>query len=260
MASPRLKLLSHAAEWRSWVEATWRYLQKQYHITGSPRCGTHIYIHVSPDALLLQVKRLAQAVIYFEPAFDDLVPPHRRGRPSIKSNWHNRLGLCGQGLSRLESIKRIEQQTMERAVENLMHHVDEEYSGERRRVPNTSRPTVDDYAWNFRGFKENLAIVYRQPPCSLNSDEALSWAELVGWFARAALTHSHVYWEQRDHEDRPSNITALRGFLNNAVVQGLHEPDRLKGLWKNAEDRERGASGARRRDNALGRQPVSGRG
>jgi hypothetical protein len=85
------------SEWQSRVAATWDYLETFYKREGREVCSTCISIAPQVGMDLGGMKRLAQGVIHFEPAFDALTPSYRRTQPReyfvrgnpelIRNNW-----------------------------------------------------------------------------------------------------------------------------------------------------------------------------
>ena len=108
MVSP-IFLAFPGSTWRTDVEATWTYLSTYYGIVGTQYAGTHIHVGLEPDYSLTDLKRVAQAVIHFEPAFEALVPRARRGNVHARSNWLDAPGLARKGKSRSGSVAAIEE-------------------------------------------------------------------------------------------------------------------------------------------------------
>ena len=75
--------------WIQRVDGLWRLLANRWAIDSNESCRTHI--HISPPTGWddEQVKRVACGILYFESAFEFLLPPHRRGNQYAKSNRIN---------------------------------------------------------------------------------------------------------------------------------------------------------------------------
>jgi Putative amidoligase enzyme len=216
MVSP-IFLSSPGSRWREDVEVTWRYLSRNYDVAGSHRAGTHIHVGLVPDYTLLDLKRVAQAVIHFEPALEALVPLARRENWHAKSNWLDAPWLARKNKSRAESIAIIEKIQSSSALVYLLH-------------PATSSGRYDRcFSWNFCSYHGKRSIEFRKPPASLTSKEVLSWAELAMSFVQAAT------WCESPQamEEIPATVGGLRWFLRKyANVPGMNQPARLERLWR----------------------------
>ncbi|KAF7511873.1 hypothetical protein GJ744_003106 [Endocarpon pusillum] len=199
--------------WRKDVEATWQYLERQYSITKSASCATHIHISFQPPGIftLEDIRRIALAILHFETAFEVLIPPDRRRNLYAKSNW-----LVGQHLglknkSRPESMAAINDATDMIQLIHLM------------------QPVYDrDYAWNFNNlFDSKRTIEFRKPPGSTTADQALAWAELALSFVQAAVRYGTLEKLQRV----PSTVRGLYWFMEQATVPSMNEPGRLERLF-----------------------------
>lgn len=201
------------SSWRDDVYSIWNFLQREYNILGSRLCATHIHISLEPDYSLTDIKRLAQAIIHFEPAFEALVPPDRRGNHYARSNWLDGPRLGRLGLSRQDSVAAIEQVL---SLDHLMELFQPIHGIDR------------DFAWNFYSlFTKTKTIEFRKPPLSLTPDEVLCWAELALSFVQAAIR-----CKPSELQKVPSTIGGLRWFLHQFHVPGMSEPDRLQSLWR----------------------------
>ena len=181
--------------------------------------GTHIHIGLEPDYSLTDLKRIAQAIIHFETAFEVLVPRCRRGNIHAKSNWLNAPGLAQSGRSRPESIAAIENVICFRDLSDLLH-------------PTILGQYDRSFSWNFCSWFDKRSIEFRQPPASLTSKEALSWAELAMSFVQAS---SRVV-SSEGLQKIPPTVGGLRWFLLNFGNEPrVNQPGRLERLWRSAE-------------------------
>ena len=64
--------------WRDEVEALWSFLHRAYFISGNSNCSTHVHVSRAEDFTLLELKRISQVVIHFEPGLEALMPDERR--------------------------------------------------------------------------------------------------------------------------------------------------------------------------------------
>jgi hypothetical protein len=117
------------------VVRVWEHVRARYNIKLTESCSTHIHISLRDFSFkLAQARRLASAVIYFEAAFNALVPPNRRDNTSCESNWLTSPFLALAGLDRVQSIEAI---SRESDCPTLVDHMQER--GNRL------------IAWNFDG-------------------------------------------------------------------------------------------------------------
>lgn len=204
-------LLAHpGSKWREDVEATWHYLQDQYHITTNKRCSTHFHVSLDPFFTILEIKRIAQACIHFEPAFEAIVPPVRRFNPYAKSNWLDSPTLVRENKTRSQLIAAIEGEVQADTMARLMQ------SGDDR-----------EYAWNFWSLFRKRTIEFRKPPACTTPEEVLAWAELVLSFIQACIK----YKDTAQLQSVPPTIGGLRWFMSQFTEAGVNEPKRMQRLW-----------------------------
>jgi Putative amidoligase enzyme len=201
---------SPGSKWRDHVTETWRYLHQNYKVTANPKCGTHVHISLAPNYELRDIRRIAASVLYFEPAFEALVPKARRRNRYVKSNWMDSPWLARKNISRAESIAQIERASSEYRIMILAQGYGDK-----------------NYGWNLWSVKIKGSIEFRKPQASLTADEALSWAELAINFIQAAIEHGTS--EQLNKV--PATIGGLRWFLEQVSVPGVNEPSRLQAIW-----------------------------
>lgn len=210
MTSPLL-VASPGSQWRRHVEATWMYLQKAYEITKNENCATHIHISVKGGYSLQEIKRVAQASIYFEPAFDALVPPHRRVDDRwAQSSWLDSPKLARAGRSRAQSATLIGQVPDIFSLGSLLQ-------------PLTKRC----YTFSFDSILKYYTIEFRKPPASTSVEEVLGWAELAMNFVQASLKNGYPHLLEKV----PPTVGGLRWFLSQSQVATMNEPDRLRCIF-----------------------------
>ena len=154
-------------------------------------------INIAPDPAYStsELKRLAQAVIHFEPALKALAPSDWATNIGRKSNWINNPHLGLRNLSRAESIAHIgtiEDSEQPRSVAGLIQ-----------------KGRVRNYCWNFTRHVVDPLITYRQIPKCTTSSEMICWIELVTTFVRASIKCDSSVKLQKV----PPNIRGLRWFL-----------------------------------------------
>jgi Putative amidoligase enzyme len=202
------------SNWRESVYAIWQQIQENCRITANQTCGTHIHVSLqSPDFSIEEVRRVMRAIIHFEPAFEVLVPWHRRGNYFTKSNWYDGPGTAWTGRDRAQSIAALDRVPDIPGLVAMMQTNEDKH-----------------FCWNFEYMlRDRDSIEFRQPPASTTPEEALSWAELVMTFIQASVVHGTAPNLQR----YTSNLGGLKSFLKLVNIPGVNEPRRLELLWNN---------------------------
>lgn len=179
----------------------WHATDEDYQIIPHNSCGTHVHISIAEGYTTGAVKRIAQAVIYFEPAFEAILPPNRRQNEYTMSNWIDNPNFGHKNKSRLESIATIENCSTTRQVVELMCPQQNKYWG-----------------FNFLNIVEDphSTIEFRRgTPCA-SARSPLVWAELAMSFTQAAIKCG----TSANLRKIPSSVEGLRWFLQNS---GLNE-------------------------------------
>lgn len=184
--------------------------QNHYHISATEKCSTHIHISLDPIYTLPEIKRVAQAVIHFETAFEALVPAVRRNNHFVKSNWLDSSSLVIENKTRSQIITEIDEQIRDDEVALLIQK-----RGDR------------DYAWNFWALFTKRTIEFRKPPASTTSEEVLAWAELAISFIQASIKCESAQKLQMI----PATIGGLRWFVSLSTEPGVNEPQRMHMIW-----------------------------
>jgi hypothetical protein len=227
--------------WRTTVQKGWDWLQ-QHSPTTTVHCQNYFWVMTEDRLGTNELKRIARAILHFEPAFVDLVPRHRPRNPSVKANVR-------QGLS--DPHERIEAATSRDQIVELMHcpWPPEPPAGERD--PNYFRPKRDDRAhfqrwdhldpdflWNFTSLVHNSSeIEFRGAAACTTGRETLAWAELAISFFNAALQTP-----SDDLESFTKGHGGLWAFLKPRFVPGFNQPERMTPLWEAARSRPGSAS------------------
>jgi hypothetical protein len=89
LISPLL-FTSDEVPWHQHVERTWECLNKHYEIRADGQSHNQIYINIEPPWTSVQIKRIGQAIVHFEPALD-LLAPH-----GSKASWHRLAGSANR--------------------------------------------------------------------------------------------------------------------------------------------------------------------
>lgn len=164
-----------------------------------------------------ELKRLAQAIVHFEPAVEALVPADRRGNKYVKSNWLDNPSFGHVLKTRAEATALIENvNNIDELVQLMEQRFDSNYAWSFETVRDVSRPTIE----------------FRKPPVSRTPEQALSWAEFVISFVKASLRTPSV---ERLGEVPPT-LGGLRWFLKKGRIVGVSEPRRLDRLFRGKDD------------------------
>lgn len=146
-----------------------------YNLDTNRSCGFHV--HLSPgssssergDWTLHELKNISMAIVYFEDAFEVLIPETRRGnkwyRPNRAQNIPFRKLNTKQCLQKTSEVKDIQSLCL------LMHHTE----NSNWNLMNICRP---------RGIG---TVEFRQPPSITDAAACLSWAELAIDFVQFTL-------------------------------------------------------------------------
>lgn len=173
-----------------------------------------MHISIAEGYTIPILKRIAQAAIHFEPAFEAILPRSRRGIETAMSNWVDNPQLGHLGYKRSECIDKIEKCRFVSEVVDLM-------SPDRH------------YGWNFTnlvGFKKT--IEFRRGPVSTNVKNVLIWVEIVMTFVQIAIPEADFRTKLRQYEP---NVGGLEEFLlsgNMDRSQGMNRPDIFQKFFK----------------------------
>jgi hypothetical protein len=164
---------------------------------------------MDPFYTTLEIKRIAQAIIHFEPAFEALVPPIRRENFFAKSNWLDSPTLAREDKTRSQLINDIEEASDAKAITKLIQKTDRHY------------------AWNLWALSDKKTIEFRKPPASTTPEEVLSWAELAMSFIQASVKYKSTELLERV----PATVQGLHWFILHFTVSGVNEPARMQRIW-----------------------------
>jgi hypothetical protein len=215
LLSPRFNVSpgSPGRPWRDSINEVWNYIQTRQSIRVDEYVGTSIHVSMEPTFTLLEVKRIAQSTIHFEPAIEALMPDLEDNGLNYVSNWVMSWDFAPSGRSRPESIELIEYFSYLADVAGAMQ----------RNTP------MGNFSWEFKqlGLSQERIEFHRCPACH-NADEAIMYPEFTMCFLRAAMTCS---------KDQlltiPSNAGGLRWFLDRFRVPWLYNNcERMPTLWR----------------------------
>src|ERR1700709_1747639 len=195
LVSPVLEF-TNASSFRHQMENVWKHLKAYTKINSNESCGTHI--HVSPQNnngiwTLGAVKAICRSIVFFEFAFEALLPPHRRrniwAKSNVYDNDHFRDKKLGAYFSLIDGCKTISE------IVELMNDGDDKYFG-----------------WNFLNLLEDgkTTIEFRRPPGVKNVNECLAWVEFTVTFVQAAVESGNTLTNNMGVAE---NVQALKNFL-----------------------------------------------
>ncbi|KAF9642848.1 hypothetical protein BDM02DRAFT_3105159, partial [Thelephora ganbajun] len=78
---------------QNYVRGVWDCVEPPCAVWTNDSCGTHVHVSPSNNYTLAQVKAVARAVLYFEPAINALVPPHRLDNMWCKTFFPNNVNF-----------------------------------------------------------------------------------------------------------------------------------------------------------------------
>lgn len=162
-ASPIIRY-EQGSSWRQDLHSHFQILESYAEIMTDVTCGTHI--HVSPgdsEWTLEQVKNVSRSILYFEEAFEVLLPPERRGNRECRSNRFENpklkhlpdLAACFQKVHQCTTIKALVH--LMNAKEEDPSRVSEESNGEKA-------VTERCYGFNFENLMEGKIGTIGKPP------------------------------------------------------------------------------------------------
>ncbi|KAK2809008.1 hypothetical protein FQN50_004282 [Emmonsiellopsis sp. PD_5] len=198
------------SEWRHDVQAVWDFIAQHYFVggqkVGDMTCSTHVHISRAEGYSVSDLKKIAQAIIYFEPAFEPILPPDRRGNEYARSNWIDNPSFGYKNLSRDQSIDYLETLTTIDQVIDTM-------------CPNQSKY----FGWNFVSVKKFSTIEFRRGPYSATVDDVYMWVDVAESFIKSAL----AIQSKSQLQQNPVTVGGLETFLTRAPSTGPRYLSRL---------------------------------
>ncbi|KAF9643007.1 hypothetical protein BDM02DRAFT_3192336 [Thelephora ganbajun] len=104
---------------RDHVRGVWDCIEPPCAVWTNDSCSTHIHVSPSNVCTLAQVKAVACAVLYFEPAINALVPPHRLSNMWCKTFFANNVNF--QGREVVQAVAQVDGARSLDAVVELMN-------------------------------------------------------------------------------------------------------------------------------------------
>ncbi|KAK8030444.1 hypothetical protein PG990_000178 [Apiospora arundinis] len=202
MVSPILSVYQGSL-WRRDVDATWRFLEQNYTVTANEDCSTHVHMSLTDGYTVVQLKRLAQAIIHFEPAIEALLP------------------LRAAATNMPESIAVIEGCRDADEVINLMNPKQSRYFG-----------------WNFLALKKYSTVEFRRGASSLTVEDVFMWVDFAISFLQASMRVRGM----EDFKMYPPSVGGLSMFVHFANLPsdpGMHVATHLDRLFAGRKPNER---------------------
>lgn len=195
LVSPILTAYKGGEVWRESVSQMWRFLSLRYGVTADASCSTHVHLSLARGFSLTQLKRLAQAVIYFECAVEALMPPDRRGNEYARSNWIDNKHLAYKNLNRDQSMLAIEACKSQEEVIALMNPDKSKYFGV-----------------NFLALERYKTVEFRRGAASTKLNDVFMWVEFAMTFLQASIQLP----SKNDFSRFQPTVGGLRNFFDNA--------------------------------------------
>ncbi|KAH7014385.1 putative amidoligase enzyme-domain-containing protein [Microdochium trichocladiopsis] len=192
MVSPIIQLTENGL-WVHPIKVVWKFLEEVCDVGANDRCSTHVHLSLPETYSVIQMKRLAQAVIYFEGAVPLILPESRRSNHYARSNWKDNEYFKGD--SRDQAMAKLEGCTTIEAVIEMMN------PGKHKRY----------YGWNFTAFKSYGTVEFRRGAGSTNAQQVLQWITLSTTFLRASLRIA----TSEDFRHYPETVGGLYRFLSS---------------------------------------------
>ncbi|KAF9643628.1 hypothetical protein BDM02DRAFT_3191383 [Thelephora ganbajun] len=208
---------------RDYVQGMWSLIGPLCVVKTNDSCGTHVHVSPSNEYTSAQIKAVARAALYFEPAINALVPPHRR------NNFYSRNFFA--------SNKYFKDKTPEQAIA-LVDGLDESHKAiiELMNPHDSVIPGPDRYyTWNFTNLKVGgfMTIEFRQGEGVITPAGALAWAEFVVTFVGAAVAVAKTYGDLKEFT---LNVHGLKVFLGHGLVSGVSNRTLLEAITSRAKD------------------------
>ena len=248
-ASPIIRY-EPGSSWRQGLKSHFRLIKSYAKIMSDITCGTHV--HVSPgdsEWTLEEVKNVSRSILYFEEAFEVLLPPERRGNRECRSNRSDNPKL--KHLPDLEAcFEKIRECTTIKALIYLMNAKDE-YSWQfHEKSKGETAGTERCYGFNFENLTEdkigtigNTASTefplnvrkcsrtnseFRRPPCVTNYLDCVMWVEFGASFIQAAMQYGTSADRLQIHGP---DVAGLAAFVAQAAIPGMNDQEILDRMF-----------------------------
>lgn len=197
--------------WRRDVQGLWTFLDDNMLIETHAKCGTHV--HMSPlEGIwpLMHLKKICRCVLWFENAFEVLVPESRRGNHYCKSNQHDNPKFLDKSLQ--QCLGMIDECQSNQDVVDLMNNDGDRY-----------------YAWNFVNlyYGGKNTIEFRRGPGAEDDKSCFAWVELAVSFVQAAIKLGSI----TGLEMYEKKVEDLLRFIRAATVPRLNRPEAMRQIF-----------------------------
>ncbi|PKY03710.1 hypothetical protein P168DRAFT_305046 [Aspergillus campestris IBT 28561] len=157
-------------EWMSQIMALFKNLNRVCRVETNQSCGFHVHFAPVGGWDIDTLKALSRAILFFEPAFEVLLPIERRGNEYARSNRIDNPRLSKK--SGMELFQIIDQCTHPVHVADLLNDGGNRY-----------------YGWNFVNlyYGRIQTVEFRRGPGVCTIGPCIAWIELIIRFAQAAL-------------------------------------------------------------------------
>ena len=198
-------------------------MNEHYIIQEAHHSNTIVRINLDPFYIRTDAKRIAQAVIHFEPVFDLFMPDQDQFAPHTRRNWRDHPELGRAGLNQAQSIDLVEEISANMLPENDRFH--------RTLVGTHLWPGVlhtfpYNYSWSWSLDTHQLRPVeFGRLPASATPGDLIMWADLVLSFVRAAIACPFP----AQLKSIASNRLGFQYFLTGK--RGPTRRKRIQGVW-----------------------------
>ena len=199
------------------VRGVWDSLRFLCSIVPEQSCSTQVHISPDIDYTVVQLKAIARAVLYFEPAFNALAAPHRRGNTWCKSFYASHPEFKDTEHDPQLAIAKLDGVEEKDDIIDLMN------------------PDSKGYVWNFESLRRYGSLEFRQAPGVTTADETLAWVEFALTFINAALRKLPASYQDL-YPAFPPNVGGLKMFLQAGTVGGVSKESLLKQITARAKN------------------------
>jgi hypothetical protein len=198
LVSPALVVNRSSTLYRA-VEEALQFLSNITVMTIHESCGLHFHVSLQGHEWQLRyVKRVACAVLWFEPATEVLVPDDRRRNEYCRSHRANSPALLEANPNPYQALDLVTNCQTLQALVTLMTGTGDESKY---------------FSVNFRNFilaDRNSTIEFRRAPPSVDATEVNCWAEFTMAFVQSALAVDEFELRLHPQRRRPQGVSEPR--------------------------------------------------
>ena len=145
--------------WRVNLRSHFHILETYAEIISHVSCGTHVHVSLGGSPWTLdQVRNVSRSILYFEEAFEVLLPPDRRGNRHCRSNRIDNPKL--RHLPDLETCcERIHECTTIEALTDLMNAMEITHGNNYEYENGEPCLTERSYAFNFENLRKKIGTI-----------------------------------------------------------------------------------------------------